>query len=155
MIAKTRWASANTVTLDLRIAARETRAEIDRLVALTGKGAMDGFDSDSSAGGLTTRGPPTPRPPWIPPPRRPPLPPCLPPQATHPTFDGKAPMVARETDPLGEAPKIKHEGPRPFPQPDNPHERATCTPGHVMRPTEIPSFNSRVPPTRGPTHRPY
>ena len=71
MIAKTRWASANTVTLDLRIAARETRAEIDRLVALTGKGAMDGFDSDSSAGGLTTRGPPTPRPAVDPPPPHP------------------------------------------------------------------------------------
>ena len=76
--ARNRWVTVYTTTLDLRTAARETRAKIDRLVVLTGKGALDSFDSDSSTGGLTTRGPSAPRPPVDPPPRRPPSHPTSP-----------------------------------------------------------------------------
>ena len=69
--ARNRWATVNTATLDLRIAARETRAEIDKLVVLTGKGAMESLDSDSSTGRPTTRGPSAPRPPVDPQPLKP------------------------------------------------------------------------------------
>ena len=53
--ARNRWAAVNTATLDLRVTARVTRAEIDMLVALSSKGTMDSCDSDSSTGGPTAR----------------------------------------------------------------------------------------------------
>jgi hypothetical protein len=54
--AKNHATAVNTATLDLRVAARVTRAEIDMLVALSSKGTMDSCDSDSSTGGQALQG---------------------------------------------------------------------------------------------------
>ena len=56
VISRNRRGCVKTATLDLSTATRETNAKIDRLVALSGERAMDGYDSNSSAGGSASRG---------------------------------------------------------------------------------------------------
>ena len=63
VIYRNRRSCVNTATLELRAAARDTKAKIDRLRALRGERLMDSYDSDSSASRSTSRGPSIPRPP--------------------------------------------------------------------------------------------
>ena len=71
--ARSHASAVNTATLDLRVAVRKTRAEIDELATMAGKGTVDSHDSDSSTGGSWgRRDTPVPRPPVDPPPQRPP-----------------------------------------------------------------------------------
>ena len=51
MTARNQASAVNALTLDLQVAVRKTRAEIDELVTMAGKGTLDSHDSDSSTGG--------------------------------------------------------------------------------------------------------
>ena len=132
--------AVNAATLDLRVAVRETRAEIARLVIMAGKGTLDSHDSDSSTGGSgRRRGTPTPRLPVDPLPQRPPLPRGKPPRAAQETD--------RDRDPLFTM-SVKEEtqvaGGSPWAPKGEPHKLTPCMTG----PTELPGFNPRVPPPR-------
>ena len=54
--ARNHASAVNAATLDLRVAVRKTRAEIDKLMTMAGKGTWDSHDSDSSTGGSWGRG---------------------------------------------------------------------------------------------------
>ena len=104
--------AVNIATLDLQIAARATRTEIDRLVAMSGKGTMDSCNSDSSTGGsLGLWETSVPRPPTDPPPRRPRLPPGCPHRTAQ--SGGRTQGAPAEADPLRAVPQIKTENPKP------------------------------------------
>ena len=49
--ARNQSSAVKSATLDLRVAVRRTRSEIDKLVTMAGKGTLDSQDSDSSTGG--------------------------------------------------------------------------------------------------------
>ena len=145
MTARKHATAVNTATLDLRVAAKATRTEIDRLVAMAGKGTLDSYNSDSSTGGSQGRWEtPAPRPPLDPPPRRPLLPPGNPPRTTQ--LGGETQETPGEADPLQMTPQVKSENPKPSERPISPREGPLRAPTHVTAPTEIPSFNPRVPP---------
>ena len=117
--AKNQASSVNSATLDLRVAVRRTRSEIDKLVTMAGRGTLDSQDSDSSTGGSWgRRDTPALRPPVYPPPLRPPL------------LQGDPPRAAQETDGKRDhlfTVSVKQEtqgaGGRPFAPKERPHQQ--------------------------------
>ena len=139
----------NTAPLDLRIAARATRTEIDRLVAMAGKGTMDSCDSDSStAGSLGRREASAPRPPMDLPPGCPPLPPDNPPRVTR--LGGRTQETPGEADPLQMMPQVKKEIPKLLERQSGPRDW-TATPHQAWNGT--PRHASPAPAEQDPPYR--
>jgi hypothetical protein len=79
-----------------------------------------------------------------PPPLRPSLPPGTPPRTTR--LGRETQETPGEADPLQTTPQVKSENPKPSERPRGPREGPLQAPTHEKAPTEIPSFNPRVPP---------
>ena len=113
---------------------------------MAGKGKLDSHDSDSSTGGSGgRRDTPAPRPPVDHLPQRPPLPQGNPPRTAQETDRDRDPLftmsVKKETQRAGETQKA---GEFPWAPKGRPQQPPPC----ITVPTELPSFNPRVPPPK-------
>ena len=148
--AKNHATAVNTATLDLRVATRATRTEIDKLVSMAGKGTLDSYKCDCRTGGSLGRWETlVSRPPLDHPTRRPSLPPGNPPRTKK--LSGETQETTGEMDPLWTIPQVKSESPKTAERPWVSRGGHLQPPAYATAPTEVPSFNPTVPPHRRPS----